>query len=131
MLKARGHPGLLMSSLPMPSCSLGAAMPTFLGFFRETTGRQQNHLGAKKVLGPSANIRVAQKWLAAMGPRGLPTPADFRLGVKRGPPDVDRVEIEAQVEARRQVQREEAAKSSSAAAKRPVGRPLRPRPDVT
>jgi hypothetical protein len=58
---------------------------------------------------------------------------DFRLGVKRAPPDVDRAVIEAQVEARRQarLQREEAAKSAADAAKRPVGRPPKPRPDAT
>jgi hypothetical protein len=41
--------------------------------------------------------------------------------------------IEAQVEARRQarLQREEAAKSAVDAAKRPVGRPPKPRPDVS
>jgi hypothetical protein len=47
---------------------------------------------------------------------------DFRLGMKRAPPD--RAVIEAQVEARRQarLQREEAAKSAADAAKRPVVR---------
>jgi hypothetical protein len=57
---------------------------------------------------------------------------DFHLGMKRAPPDVDRAEIEAQVEARRQarLQREEAAKSAADAAKWPVGRPRKPRPNV-
>jgi hypothetical protein len=57
---------------------------------------------------------------------------DFRLGMKRAPPDVDRAVIEAQVDRRRQarLQREEAAKSAADAAKRPVGRPREPRPDA-
>ena len=69
-------------------------------------------------------------------PPGQLSLLDFRLGVKRAPPDVDRAVIEAQVEARRQaqvearLQHEEAAKSATDAAKRPVGRPRKPRPDV-
>jgi hypothetical protein len=65
-------------------------------------------------------------------PRGQLRLLDFHLRMKRAPPDVDRAEIEAQVEARRQarLQREEAAKSAADAAKRPVGRPRKPRPDV-
>jgi hypothetical protein len=57
---------------------------------------------------------------------------DFRLGLRRAPPDVDRAVVGAQVEARRQarLQREEAAKSAADAAKRPVGGPPKPRPDV-
>jgi hypothetical protein len=42
-------------------------------------------------------------------PPGQLSLLDFRLGLERAPPDVDRAEIEAQVQARRQVrlQREE------------------------
>ena len=55
-------------------------------------------------------------------PPGQLSLLDFRLGVKRAPPEVDRAVIEAQVEARRQarLQREEAAKSATDAAKRPL-----------
>ncbi len=53
---------------------------------------------------------------------------DFRLGMRRAPPDVDRAVITARRQAR--LQREEAIKSAADAAKRPVGRPRKPRPDV-
>jgi hypothetical protein len=49
--------------------------------------------------------------LRPLGQLSLP---DFRLGVERAPPDVDRAVIQAQVEARRQarLQRGEEAKRS-------------------
>jgi hypothetical protein len=48
-----------------------------------------------------------------------------RVAEKRPPPEVDRAEVERDVEAKRQArkQREQDAAAAAAAAKRPVGRP--------
>ncbi len=67
---------------------------------KKKSGRPQNLYKIKQLLGPSANIEVAQKWLAAKGPRGplgrcpCLTRAGAREVVVEGPVEMPGGELE-------------------------------------
>ncbi len=81
-------------------------------------------------MGPKVtNFRSSETRLAARktfgNGRKWPNPTKPDRAEKRPPPEVDRAEVERDVEAKRQArkQREQDAAAAAAAAKRPVGRP--------